>query len=192
MHQLMHICISCADLKSIIELAQNEEVESIVLKRYGREAYRIFRLLSKAGHLVETDKISNTTFVAKKDTAKILYQLWKDDYLHMEKIVTYGSKQSQFLLWNVNKHTLWDNVLNEMYHTALNLRIRIAHEQEQEKEVRKMQTATRTLNPFTLTLLYLYFDLILVFIVTCSLSFYFVKSGIFNCLQLKRVIKLKG
>ncbi|XP_028103978.1 DNA-directed RNA polymerase III subunit RPC3 isoform X3 [Camellia sinensis] len=123
------------DLKSIIELAQNEEVESIVLKRYGREAYRIFRLLSKAGHLVETDKISNTTFVAKKDTAKILYQLWKDDYLHMEKIVTYGSKQSQFLLWNVNKHTLWDNVLNEMYHTALNLRIRIAHEQEQEKEI---------------------------------------------------------
>ncbi|KAF5947312.1 hypothetical protein HYC85_013269 [Camellia sinensis] len=114
------------DLKSIIELAQNEEVESIVLKRYGREAYRIFRLLSKAGHLVETDKISNTTFVAKKDTAKILYQLWKDDYLHMEKIVTYGSKQSQFLLWNVNKHTLWDNVLNEMYHTALNLRIRIS------------------------------------------------------------------
>ncbi|KAI8008829.1 DNA-directed RNA polymerase III subunit RPC3 [Camellia lanceoleosa] len=123
------------DLKSIIELAQNEEVESIVLKRYGREAYRIFRLLSKAGHLVETDKISNTTFVAKKDTAKILYTLWKDDYLHMEKIVTYGSKQSQFLLWKVNKHTLWDNVLNEMYHTALNLRIRIAHEQEQEKEI---------------------------------------------------------
>ncbi|KAL7214272.1 hypothetical protein ACSBR1_026644 [Camellia fascicularis] len=123
------------DLKSIIELAQNEEVESIVLKRYGREAYRIFRLLSKAGHLVETDKISNTTFVAKKDTAKILYTLWKDDYLHMEKIVTYGSKQSQFLLWKVNKHTLWDNVLNEMHHTALNLRIRIAHEQEQEKEI---------------------------------------------------------
>ncbi|XP_059627496.1 uncharacterized protein LOC132270333 [Cornus florida] len=72
------------DLKSIIELAQNEEVESIVLKRYGREAYRMFRLLSKAGHLLETDKISDTTFVDKKDTAKTLYMLWKDDYLLME------------------------------------------------------------------------------------------------------------
>ncbi|KAL6971944.1 hypothetical protein U1Q18_031627 [Sarracenia purpurea var. burkii] len=123
------------DLKSIIELAQNEEAESIVLKRYGREAYRMFRLLSKAGHLIETDKISDTTFVEKKDTAKILFKLWKDDYLHMEKIVAYGSKQSQFLLWKVNKHTLWGHVLDEMYHATLNLRMRNAYEQEQEKEI---------------------------------------------------------
>ncbi|XP_052176063.1 uncharacterized protein LOC127790540 isoform X2 [Diospyros lotus] len=123
------------DLKSIIELAQNEEVESIVLRRYGREAYRMFRLLSKAGHLLETDKISDSTFVEKKDTAKILFKLWKDDYLHMEKVVTYGIKQSQFLLWKVNKRTLWEHVLDEMYHAALNLRLRIAHEQEQEKEL---------------------------------------------------------
>uniref|UniRef100_A0A5B7AVW8 DNA-directed RNA polymerase III subunit RPC3 n=1 Tax=Davidia involucrata TaxID=16924 RepID=A0A5B7AVW8_DAVIN len=123
------------DLKNIIELAQNEEVESIVLKRYGREAYRMFRLLSKAGHLLETDKISDTTFVEKKDTAKILYKLWKDDYLHMEKIATLGAKQSQFLLWKVNKKSLWEHVLDEMYHAALNLRLRTAYEQEQEKEV---------------------------------------------------------
>ncbi|PSS32385.1 DNA-directed RNA polymerase III subunit like [Actinidia chinensis var. chinensis] len=123
------------DLKSIIELAQNEEVESIVLKRYGREAYRMFRLLSKAGHLLETDKISDTTFVEKKETAKILFKLWKDDYLHMEKIVASAGRQSQFLLWKVNKHSLWGHVLDEMYHAALNLRIRNAHEQEQEKEI---------------------------------------------------------
>ncbi|KAA8529773.1 hypothetical protein F0562_034127 [Nyssa sinensis] len=123
------------DLKNIIELAQNEEVESIVLKRYGREAYRIFRLLSKAGHLLETDKISDTTFVDKKDASKILYKLWKDDYLHMEKIATYGGKQSQFLLWKVNKKSLWEHVLDEMYHAGLNLRLRTAYEQEQEKEI---------------------------------------------------------
>ncbi|XP_059629258.1 uncharacterized protein LOC132271795 [Cornus florida] len=123
------------DLKSIIELAQNEEVESIVLKRYGREAYRMFRLLSKAGHLLETDKISDTTFVDKKDTAKTLYMLWKDDYLHMEKVSTFGGKQSNFLLWKVNKSSLWEHVLDEMYHAALNLRLRTAYEQEKEKEV---------------------------------------------------------
>lgn len=33
------------------------QVESIVLKRYGRDAYRMFRLLSKAGQLLETDKV---------------------------------------------------------------------------------------------------------------------------------------
>ncbi|XP_058181935.1 uncharacterized protein LOC131300234 [Rhododendron vialii] len=123
------------DLKHIIELAQNEEVESIVLKRYGREAYRMFRLLSKAGHLLETDKISDTTFVEKKNTAKILFKLWKDDYLHLEKIVATGSRQTQFFLWKVNKQSLWGHALDEMYHAALNLRIRNAVEQEQGKEI---------------------------------------------------------
>lgn len=33
------------------------QVESIVLKRFGRDAYRMFRLLSKAGRLLETDKV---------------------------------------------------------------------------------------------------------------------------------------
>ncbi|KAI3458145.1 hypothetical protein Pfo_014808 [Paulownia fortunei] len=122
-------------IKGIIEMAQNEEVESVVLRRYGREAYRVFRLLSKAGRLLETDKISDTTFVEKKDTIKILYKLWKDDYLHMEKVFTSGAKQSLFLLWRVNKQPLWEQVLDEMYHAALNLRLRITHEQDQGKEV---------------------------------------------------------
>ncbi|KAM7499658.1 hypothetical protein LguiA_024072 [Lonicera macranthoides] len=126
------------DLKKIIEIAQNHEVESIVLKRYGRETYRIFRLLSATGRLVETDKISNTTFVEKKDTSRILYQLWKDDYLHMEKINTAGAKQGSFLLWKVNKRSLWGHVLDDMYHAALNLRLRVAYEQEQEKEILKI------------------------------------------------------
>ncbi|GAA0158420.1 DNA-directed RNA polymerase [Lithospermum erythrorhizon] len=123
------------DLKTIIEIAQNEEVESIVLKRYGREAYRMFRLLSRAEHLIETDKIADTTFVEKKDTLKLLYRLWTDNYLQMQKVNVPGAKQSEFLLWKVNKQPLWENVLDEMYHAALNLRLRIAHEQEQEKEI---------------------------------------------------------
>ncbi|KAH7849430.1 hypothetical protein Vadar_017758 [Vaccinium darrowii] len=123
------------DLKHIIELAQNEEVESIVLKRYGKKAYRMFRLLSKAGHLLETDKIADTVFAEKKKTAKKLFTLWKDDYLHLEKIVATGSRQTHFLLWKVNKQTLWGHVLDEMYHAALNLRIRTALEQEQGKEI---------------------------------------------------------
>ncbi|MFS8001266.1 putative winged helix-like DNA-binding domain superfamily [Helianthus anomalus] len=72
------------DLKKIIYQAQAQEVESIVLKKYGREAYRIFRLLSERERRIETDKISSTTFVEKKDALKILFQLWKDDYLNLE------------------------------------------------------------------------------------------------------------
>ncbi|XP_073129743.1 uncharacterized protein [Henckelia pumila] len=123
------------DLKGITEKAQNEEVESVVLKRYGREAYRIFRLLSKAGYLLETDKISDDTFVEKKDTLKILYKLWKDDFLDMEKVSLNGSKLSVLLLWRVSKQPLFEKFRDEMYHAALNVRLRIIHEEEQAKEV---------------------------------------------------------
>lgn len=123
------------DLKGITEMAQNEEVESVILKRYGREAYRIFRLLSKAGRFLETDKISDDTFVEKKDTLKILYKLWKDDVLHMEKVVVNGNKQFPFLLWTIDKQPLLEKFRDEMYHAALNARLRITHEQEQAKEV---------------------------------------------------------
>ncbi|XP_030501360.2 uncharacterized protein LOC115716654 [Cannabis sativa] len=131
------------DLKKIIELAQNEEVESIVLKRYGRDAYRMFRLLSKSGHLLETDKIADMTFVEKKETPKILNKLWQDEYLHMEKLVVTATRQVSFLLWKVNKPILWDHVLDEMYHAALNLNLRLIYEQEQ-KELFSLQSATRT------------------------------------------------
>lgn len=122
------------DLKKVIEMAQKDEVESIILKRYGRDAYRMFRLLLKTGCLVETDKISDTTFVEKKEAPKILYKLWKDEYLHMEKLVVAGARQSQFLLWKVNKPCLREHVLDEMFHAALNLSLRVAYEREKEKE----------------------------------------------------------
>ncbi|KAI6672357.1 hypothetical protein NL676_000263 [Syzygium grande] len=132
------------DLKNIIEQAQNEEVESVVLERYGRVAYRIFRLLSKANRLLETDKISDTAFVDKKEISKILCRLWKDEFLHMEKVVVTAPRQMQFLLWKVNKSTLWPHVLDEMYHAALNLNLRVAYELEKENELLNLPIEKRS------------------------------------------------
>lgn len=53
----------------------------------------------------------------------------------MQKLQLTGARQSQFLLWKVNKNTLQEQVLDEMFHAALNLSLRVAHELEQEKEV---------------------------------------------------------
>lgn len=125
----------CVDLKDIVEVAQNNEVESLVSKRYGNDAYKMFRLLSMTGKLMETNKISYETFVEKKEALKILYNLWKDNYLHMEKIVAHGSTQSQFLLWKINKRAAREHVFDEMCHAALNLRLRMAYELEQENAI---------------------------------------------------------
>lgn len=45
---IIYITLVCINLS---------QVESVVLKRYGKDPYRIFRLLSKANRLLETDKV---------------------------------------------------------------------------------------------------------------------------------------
>nr|CAD1834457.1 unnamed protein product [Ananas comosus var. bracteatus] len=94
------------DLNDIIEHSQNEEVETFIQARYGLEAYRIFRLLIKCGHPVETEQIVEITFIEKKNAQEILYKLWKDEYLEMEKVVMHGSGQTQLFLWKLNKRVL--------------------------------------------------------------------------------------
>lgn len=54
----------------------------------------------------------------------------------LQKITVNGNKQFPFLLWTVNKQSLFEKFRDEMYHAALNVRLRIMHEQEQAKEVR--------------------------------------------------------
>ena len=46
-----------------------------------------------------------------------------------------GAKQITILMWKVNKPLLWEYVLDEMYHAALNLSLRMAFEQEKDEEV---------------------------------------------------------
>ncbi|CAJ2630012.1 unnamed protein product [Trifolium pratense] len=128
------------DLEHIIHWARNEEVESIVLKRYGRDAYRMFRYLSKAKQFCPTDKIADDTLVEKKEAPKLLFKLWKENYLQMEKVtVTLSAgntgKLSTIYMWQVNQPLLWEHVLDELYHGALNLKLRIAFEQETNEEI---------------------------------------------------------
>ncbi|CAE6128378.1 unnamed protein product [Arabidopsis arenosa] len=122
------------DFKSIISVAQKDEVEAVVMRRYGKEAFRMFRYLSQEGRFVETDKIADAALTEKKDTPQILLKMWKDGYLHMQKLAITGT-YVPFLLWKVNKLIVTRQMLDEMYHASLNLNLRLAHELESEKEL---------------------------------------------------------
>lgn len=113
-------------LKEIIETCQNDEVESLVLNKYGKEAYRIFRMLILAGRLIPMDQISDNTFLEKKEAQKILCKLWKDDFLEMEKVNLNAGVRTEVFLWKVNKKFLWEHVLNDIFHTALNISKKIS------------------------------------------------------------------
>ncbi|VVB05021.1 unnamed protein product [Arabis nemorensis] len=122
------------DFTSIISVAQKDEMEAVVLRRYGKEAFRMFRYLSQEGHFVETDKIADAALTEKKDTPQILLKMWKDGYLHMQKLAVTGV-YVPFLLWKVNKLIVSRQMLDEMYHACLNLSLRLTHEIDSEKEL---------------------------------------------------------
>ncbi|CAH8386348.1 unnamed protein product [Eruca vesicaria subsp. sativa] len=122
------------DFKSIISVAQKDEMESVVMRRYGKEAFRMFRYLSQEDRFVETDKIADAALTEKKDTPQILLKMWKDGYLHMQKLAVTGVYMP-FLLWKVNKLIVSRQMLDEMYHASLNLSLRLTHEKGSEKEL---------------------------------------------------------
>ncbi|XP_016553946.1 uncharacterized protein LOC107853471 isoform X4 [Capsicum annuum] len=108
-----------------------ENVKSCLLVLIHHNYVQAFAVQQKG---TNTNTISDTTFVEKKDAVKILCKLWKDEYLEMKKVITQGARQSEFILWKINKQSLWKHVLDKMYHAALNLRLRITNEREQGKE----------------------------------------------------------
>ncbi|KAG2329581.1 hypothetical protein Bca52824_000761 [Brassica carinata] len=129
-----------SDYKSIISVAQKDEMESVVMKRYGKEAFRMFRYLSQEDRFVETGKIANASLTEKKDTPQILMKMWRDSYLHIfffakNKLAVTGV-YVPFLVWKVDKLIVWRKMLDEMYHASLNLSLRLTHELDSEREIR--------------------------------------------------------
>uniref|UniRef100_A0A0D9V449 DNA-directed RNA polymerase III subunit RPC3 n=1 Tax=Leersia perrieri TaxID=77586 RepID=A0A0D9V449_9ORYZ len=110
------------DLSRIVEASQNEEIESLVKKKYGHAAFTIFRLLVRDGCPMETDKIIDTTILDKQIVYGTLYKLLKDDYIETERILSgTGTGNLQFFVWRV-KNTFREQFIDNLYHAALNLR----------------------------------------------------------------------
>uniref|UniRef100_A0A0E0C625 DNA-directed RNA polymerase III subunit RPC3 n=1 Tax=Oryza meridionalis TaxID=40149 RepID=A0A0E0C625_9ORYZ len=112
------------DLSRIVEASRNEEIESLVRKKYGQEAFTIFRLLVRERGPVETDKIIDTTILDKQIVHGTLYKLWKDDYIDTERILSgtgTGTGNTQYFVWRV-KNTFREQFIDNLCHAALNLR----------------------------------------------------------------------
>ncbi|PUZ55358.1 hypothetical protein GQ55_5G205600 [Panicum hallii var. hallii] len=111
------------DLNKLVETCRNDEVESLVKKKHGQEAYTIFRLLLKQGGPVETDEITDRTILDKQIVHETLYKLWKDEYIDSERVpsAASGTGNAQFFVWRV-KNTYREHYIDHLYHAALNLR----------------------------------------------------------------------
>ncbi|XP_066306780.1 uncharacterized protein [Miscanthus floridulus] len=112
------------DLNKLVETCRNDEIESLVKKKHGQEAYTIFRLLLKQGCPVETDEITDRTILDKQVVHETLYKLWKDEYTDSERVPSTsgtGAGSTQFFVWRV-KNIYREHFMDHLYHAALNLR----------------------------------------------------------------------
>jgi len=141
------------DLNKLVETCRNDEVESLVKKKHGQEAYTIFRLLLKQGGPVETDEITDRTILDKQIVHETLYKLWKDEYIDSERVpsAASGTGNSHFFVWRV-KNTYQEHYIDHLYHAALNLRLMVncmAELLEGTKDETKRQIREKILTPLT-------------------------------------------
>ncbi|CAK9225893.1 unnamed protein product [Sphagnum troendelagicum] len=123
------------DLHKIIELLRQNEVEGIVLQRYGQECCRIFRLLGLNGQL-EQKQIGERAMVPK-DVRELLYRLLKDHYVQVQEVAKTAERvaSKSIHLWCVDNQAVLHQVLDDIYHAASNLSQRLAHELEKEQQI---------------------------------------------------------
>jgi DNA-directed RNA polymerase III subunit RPC3 len=72
-----------------------------VRKKYGQEAFTIFRLLVRERGPVETDKIIDTTILDKQIVHGTLYKLWKDDYIDTE-VCYIIYREVTYVVWSMD------------------------------------------------------------------------------------------
>ncbi|GJM93572.1 hypothetical protein PR202_ga10137 [Eleusine coracana subsp. coracana] len=122
-----------SDLNKLVETCRNDEIESLVKKKYGQEAYVIFRLLVKHGCPIETDQITDMTILDKQNVHRTLYKLWQDEYIDLER-VSGGTGNIYYYVWRI-KSTLQEKFIDHLYHAALNLRQMVNNMVELQLEV---------------------------------------------------------
>ncbi|KAF8696017.1 hypothetical protein HU200_036898 [Digitaria exilis] len=132
------------DLNKLVETCRNDEIESLVKKKHGQEAYTIFRLLLKQGCPVETDEITDRTILDKQVVHETLYKLWKDEYIDSERVpsAASGTGNTQFFVWRV-RNTYREHYIDDLYHAALNLRQMVNYMAELLLEGTKDETKLR-------------------------------------------------
>lgn len=123
------------NMHNIIEARQRNEVEGIVLQRFGRECCRIYRLLAIKGQL-EQKQIGERA-MAPKNVKELLYRLLKEQYVQVQEIAKTSEHiaSKSIYLWKVNYRAVLYRVLDDLYHAATNLCLRHAHEIQKEQEV---------------------------------------------------------
>lgn len=117
------------DIPGVIHLLHKEIIESVVLEAHGRNARRIFNLLSQNSPM-EQKQIQQHALLPMKETREKLYELLKHNLLQLQEIPQTNERapSKTFYLWQVNMLQVIESITNRCCQMIVNMRERRAHE----------------------------------------------------------------
>ena len=114
---------------------QSQLVQTIVKRRFGENACRIFRLLHYKPQL-EQKQISELAMIPLKDCREILGKLLKHEYVRMQEVArtTDHAPSRTYYLWKVHLSSVLVRIGRELQAASVNLRARLDHELRRENK----------------------------------------------------------
>ncbi|KAK3241678.1 hypothetical protein CYMTET_48583 [Cymbomonas tetramitiformis] len=125
-----------ANLKRMMDVVRQKQVEGVIRDRFGGPACRIYRLLFLKRQL-EQKQISDMAMLPIKETREILYKLLKAGYVTLQEVAKTAdhNPQKTFYLWRVDVEKAVCKLASDLVQVASNLRSRLHHEISANKDL---------------------------------------------------------
>lgn len=122
---------STTDQTSLVRLVQTRFTQTVVRRRFGDAAGRLFRLLSSTPQL-EQKQISELAMIPLKDCREILGKLLKQEYVLMQEVARTAdhAPSRTIYLWKVHIPSVLAKIYFEQQCSAVSLSARLRHENQ--------------------------------------------------------------
>ena len=126
----------CVNMRRILDLIRNKEVEAVVRQRFGAPACRVFRLLTLK-RCLEQKQIAEMAMLQIKDTRELLYRLFKAGYIQLQEVARTAdhAPSRTFYLWRADHLRVVERVGCDVYRSMSKLRARLRFEQQKEQDL---------------------------------------------------------
>ena len=132
------------NMEELTKLVQSSRIEAAVEQKFGSVAKRIFRLLTKQKSLEEKD-IADKAMILLKDARKILYTLFRANYLHIYEVPKDPSHTPSrtYFLWHIDMGLLLHRCREDVYESLLKIHNRCSKEVQRATDLVGVQQKTK-------------------------------------------------
>eukprot|EP00005_Dracoamoeba_jomungandri_P003479 CAMPEP_0174259640 /NCGR_PEP_ID=MMETSP0439-20130205/8451_1 /TAXON_ID=0 /ORGANISM="Stereomyxa ramosa, Strain Chinc5" /LENGTH=469 /DNA_ID=CAMNT_0015343615 /DNA_START=63 /DNA_END=1472 /DNA_ORIENTATION=+ len=134
------VCTYVINVTSVGNLLREKLIESIVEKKFGKHALRIFRILLIKKQL-EEKQVAELALITLKDTRELLYKLFTANFILLQEVPKSSdyAPSRTFYFWSVKLDQLRKQIREHIYKIMFNLRLRLRKELQRDPALGRKQ-----------------------------------------------------